>query len=285
VSDRRRAPRILLTGATGGIGGATARLLAARGAELALCGRDEARLDEVAAACQSVGGAPVLLPGDLRPAGQPAAIVEAAVGALGGLDALVDTAGVGWAGPLVEMSDEALSEVVDVDLVTPLRLARAALAVLIRSSVRPPASDPSSSPGGLAVVPGFVFVASIAGHLGVAGEVVYSAAKAGLVAAAEALAEETSGQLAVSVVSPGAVATEFFARRGRPYDRRWPRPIPADRVARAIVASLERPRPLRYVPGWLGVAASVRQLSPSLYRRLATRVAATSGVGQRQPDR
>lgn len=278
MSDDRRPPRILLTGATGGIGAATARLLAERGADLALSGRDETRLAEVAAGCALGAGAVVAVPGDLRAAGQPAAVVEAALAALGGLDALVNTAGVGWAGPLGEMSDEALSEVVETDLVVPLRLARAALPALPRSSSRPRTSRSSTAERSFAVAPGFVFVASIAGHLGVAGEAAYSAAKAGLLAAAEALAEEAGGRLAVSVVSPGAVATDFFVRRGRPYDRRWPRPVSAERVARAILASLERPRPIRYVPTWLGVAAGIRQLSPSLYRRVATRFGGSTEV-------
>lgn len=278
MSDERRRPRILLTGATGGIGAATARLLALRGADLALSGRDQARLAEVAAACGPGAGAVATVPGDLRAAGQPAAIVETAVAALSGLDALVDTAGVGWAGPLAEMSDEALCEVVETDLLAPLRLARAALPVLTRSPSRPGRASSSTAASGFAVAPGFVFVASIAGHLGVADEAAYSAAKAGLLAAAEALAEEAGHRLAVSVVSPGAVATDFFVRRGRPYDRRWPRPVSAERVARAIVASLERPRPIRYVPAWLVVAAGIRQLSPSLYRRIATRVGGSIGV-------
>jgi short-subunit dehydrogenase len=115
-------------------------------------------------------------------------------------------------------------------------------------------------------------LASIAGLTGVASESVYAATKAGLVVFAESLRLEVAGSgVGVAVVSPGAVDTGFFARRGTPYDRRVPRPLSVQRVARAVVEATERDRD-RVLPRWLGVAPRVRALAPGTYRRLARRL-------------
>jgi short-subunit dehydrogenase len=116
-----------------------------------------------------------------------------------------------------------------------------------------------------------VFIGSVAGHVGVPGEAVYAAAKAGLVGLADSLRAELAGLgVSVSVVSPGAVATPFFERRGVPYGRRFPRPVPPERVADAVMAAVRTGRPETLVPRWLAVAVRLRGAAPSLYRRLAS---------------
>jgi uncharacterized protein len=75
----------------------------------------------------------------------------------------------------------------------------------------------------------------------------------------------------VSLVSPGVVATEFFARRGARYERRRPRPIPPEQVAEAIVNAIRRGPPVVYVPRWLGLPVRLQGALPSLYRALASR--------------
>ncbi len=246
ATPRLSGMRALVTGASGGIGGAVARRLAAGGAALALQGRRPERLGPLAG---ELGAAALIA--DFRDAKAPIRLVEDAVRALGGLDAVVSAAGMGWAGPLEEMPPDTIEEMIVVNLLAPLQLARAAIPYL-RASSRP----------------ALVFVASIAGHLGVRQEAAYSAAKAGLIALGEALAEELS-PTRVSVVSPGVVDTSFFERRGRPYGRRHPKPISPQRIAHAVVSCLDQGKGELIVPRWLRVAAAVRAIAPGLYRRLA----------------
>jgi short-subunit dehydrogenase len=75
----------------------------------------------------------------------------------------------------------------------------------------------------------------------------------------------------VGVLVPGVVQTRFFERRGKPYARDRPRPVPADRVAEGLVRAVAAGRAERYVPGWLRLPVAVRGSAPGLYRRLAGR--------------
>lgn len=236
--------RALVTGASSGIGAATARALAATGTSLLLTGRDPDRLGTVAAA---TGGTAV--PADLRRAADLDRLCAAATG----VDLVVLNAGRGWAGPLGAMSAEQLRDIVEVDLVAPLELTRRLLPAMVDR--------------GTGAV---VLVSSIAGVVGVGGEAVYSAAKAGLGGFADSLRQEVAGSgVRVSVVVPGVVDTPFFTRRGRPYDRSRPRPVPVERAAAAVLGAAASGRALTYVPGWLAVPARLHGAVPGLYARLA----------------
>ncbi len=116
-----------------------------------------------------------------------------------------------------------------------------------------------------------VNVASIAGHVGVREEAVYAATKAALVAFTESLRYEVGDRLTVTLVSPGVVETAFFRRRGRPYERRRPKPIPPERVADRIARAIERERAEVFVPRWMALPARLRGAAPGLYRALARR--------------
>ncbi|MBC6462774.1 SDR family NAD(P)-dependent oxidoreductase [Actinomadura sp. HBU206391] len=240
---RLRDSRVLITGASSGIGAATARAMAGAGARLVLAGRDRRRLDAVAAETR---GHPVTA--DLATgAAELAAVAEP-------VDVLVGNAGVGWAGPLTRMPDEAIERLIAVNLTAHILLTRLLL------------------PGMVARGRGhIVFVASIAGAVGVREEAVYSATKAGLIVFAEGLRHELS-EIGVSVVLPGVVDTPFFDRRGAPYARRRPEPIPAERVARAIVSAVERDLAESYVPGWLRLPARLRGAAPEVFRILVRRL-------------
>ncbi|HEV2377372.1 MAG TPA: SDR family NAD(P)-dependent oxidoreductase [Streptosporangiaceae bacterium] len=246
----------LVTGASSGIGAATAAVLAAAGARVLLTGRDRERLAAVAA---TTGGVP--LPADLAAPDGPADAAESALRAApGGVDVLVNNAGVGWAGPVAEMTAEKTAELVAVNLTAPIQLTR----LLV----------PGMTKRGRGRV---VFVSSIAGAVGVAGEAVYAATKAGLAMFAESLAYETRGQgVGVCVVVPGVIDTPFFDRRGTPYGRRWPAPVAPGRVAAAVVRAVERDAGLVYVPGWLRVPAWLHGAAPGAFRAASARFGGSS---------
>lgn len=227
----------LVTGASSGIGRAAAAALAARGARVVALGRDAARLEGV---------------GERQLVWDPAD-PGAAAGEVGPVDVLVNNAGFGWAGPFPETPEVEL--LVSVNLVAPILLARAVV------------------PGMVARGRGrIVNVASIAGVVGPPEEAVYAATKGGLVAFSEALRYELAGTgVGVTLVVPGVVATEFFERRGTPYRRSWPRPLPPERVGEAIALAVERERDEVFVPAWLGGVARLRGAAPGLFRALTGR--------------
>src|SRR6266705_6042109 len=111
----------LVTGGSSGIGAATARALAAAGARPLIAGRDPARLQAVA---QETGG--LALAADLAAADGPAELAEAARQAAGpgGIDVLVNNAGIGWAGPIEQMTAEQAASLIAVDLTAPIQLTR-----------------------------------------------------------------------------------------------------------------------------------------------------------------
>lgn len=241
---------VLVTGASSGIGAACARRLRAAGAELILHGRDP---DRLAAVARDTRG--TVVSGDLSDVDAARAVARRAVEVSGQVDVLVSNAGVGWCGPVSEMTGADVTRVVGVNLLASVELTRALL------------------PGMRARGRGrLVYVSSIAGRTGVAGEAVYAASKAGLDAFAESMRFELAGTgIGVSVVVPGVVDTPFFAHRGRPYGRTRPRPIPAEAVAHAIERMIVTGRAERYVPRWLAVPAALRVATPAVYRVLAGR--------------
>jgi short-subunit dehydrogenase len=241
---------VLVTGASGGIGAATCTLLAKRGARVIASGRDAVALEKVAADC---GG--TALAADLRAPDECTQLVDRAIAVHGRVDGLVANAGVGLAGKFEASSPASLIDLVQVNLTAPMLLARALLPGLLERGQ-----------GHLA------FVGSIAGLTGVPGEAAYSATKAGISGLVEALAQECHSRgVTVSSVVPGVVDTGFFERRGVPYGRRFPRLMPPEKVAQAIVTSMEQGRTETIVPRWLGLAPRVRALSPGGYRFLARR--------------
>jgi short-subunit dehydrogenase len=254
----------LVTGGSSGIGAATAQALAAAGARLLIAGRDPGRLRAVAS---QTGG--VALPCDLAASDGPADLAEAALraaaalpgaapataGGKAGIDILVSNAGLGWAGPIGDITTGKIAELVAVNLTAPMQLTRLLL------------------PGMIARGQGRVaFVSSIAGATGVRGEAVYAATKAGLTSFADSLGYELNGRdVRLSVIVPAVIDTPFFDRRGRPYGRRRPGPLPAGRVAQAIVSCLEHDRDIAYVPRWMRLPAWLHGAAPGTFRALATR--------------
>ncbi|MEU2711195.1 SDR family NAD(P)-dependent oxidoreductase [Streptomyces sp. NPDC007205] len=241
----------LVTGASSGIGAVVARRLAAEGGwRLVLNGRDATRLEQVAAQVDALA-----LPADLTRPGADRLLTDLVLEHTGRLDLLVAGAGVGWAGDFTEMPHARIDEVVGVDLLATLHLVRALLPHMVAAGTGR-----------------IVLIGSVAGSFGVRGEAVYSAAKAALAAFADALRHELRRTgVGVTHVIPGVVDTPFFERRGAPYTRTWPRPVPPERVADAVWSAVLHGKDEVYVPGWLGFPARVRGVAPGLYRRLAGR--------------
>jgi short-subunit dehydrogenase len=269
-----RGAVVVVTGASRGIGRATGELLAARGARVVGVARDAAALDRLDAA---TGG--VSLAADVADPAAADRIVEHALRSYGRLDGVIVNAGLGHAGEFGEMPPARIAELVDVNLRAALLLARASLPAL---RAQPPGLTPAGHPhpSNLAGHPhpsrgrrgGIVFVGSIAGAVGVPGESVYSATKAGLACFADLLREELrADRIAVSTVLPGVVTTDLLRNRGVPYTRRFPRPMPPERAAAAVVHALQTGTPQVFVPRWLAVPARLANTTPGLYRALARR--------------
>ncbi|MFF8595382.1 SDR family NAD(P)-dependent oxidoreductase [Streptomyces sp. NPDC015220] len=241
----------LVTGASSGIGAAVARRLAAEGGwHLVLNGRDPARLEEVAQVTSALA-----YPADLSGPGAERRLADFALDSVGRVDLLVAGAGIGWAGPFSTMPQRAIDEVFDVNVLATLRLVRLLLPRMVEQG------------SGRVVI-----IGSLAGTVGVRGEAVYSAAKAALGAFADAVRYELRGTgVGISHVVPAVVDTPFFDRRGVPYRRSRPKPVPAGRVADAVWEAVTRGRDEVYVPGWTRVPGRVRGAAPALYRRLAAR--------------
>jgi len=240
----------LVTGASCGLGRASAELLAARGATVLVHGRDRAALDALA---RRIDG--VALPADLAEPGEPERLAGRAIDVAGRVDLLVANAGSGFAGEVRAMPMDRIAPLIDANLAAPIQLTRALLPGMLARGY-----------GGLA------YVSSIAGRTGVAGEAVYAATKAGLDAFAESLRLELRGTgVDVGVLVPGVIATRFFERRGQPYGRAWPRPLSAETVAAALVHLVETGGAEMYRPRWLRLPVAVRGAAPRVYRTLAGR--------------
>jgi NADP-dependent 3-hydroxy acid dehydrogenase YdfG len=194
----------LVTGASSGIGEATAVALAERGATVALVAR---RRDKLEALAERIGGdgKALVIEADVSDQAQAEAAVESAVGELGRLDTLVNNAGVMLLGPIVGAPLEEWQRMVTLNVLGLLYCTHAALPHLLAAAE----GDPRS-------VADVVNVSSTAGRVARLNSGVYNATKFGVVAFSESLRQEvTARHVRVSIIEPGATATEL-ASHNRP---------------------------------------------------------------------
>lgn len=180
--------KALVTGATGGLGGAIARTLHARGADVAISGTRREALEALAA---DLGERVHMLEANLGDKDAVEALVPGAEAAMGGLDILVNNAGVTRDGLFMRMKDDDWDTVIAVNLTAAFRLSRAAVKGMMRRRYGR-----------------IVNIGSVVGTTGNPGQGNYAASKAGLIGMSKALAAEVASRgITVNTVSPGFIAS------------------------------------------------------------------------------
>jgi NADP-dependent 3-hydroxy acid dehydrogenase YdfG len=228
----------LVTGASSGIGEATALALAAQGAAVAVAARRGDRLVDLARRIEDRGGQALVLEVDVTEQAQARSAVERTVEELGRLDTLVNNAGVMLLGPMEHAPLEEWQRMVELNVLGLLYCAHAALPHLLRA-----AQD------GERRVADMVNVSSVAGRAARSGSGVYNATKFGVGAFSESLRQEvTRRHVRVSLVEPGAVETEL-ASHNRPEVREGlakrfgsMERLRSEDIAEAVVYVVTRPR-------------------------------------------
>ena len=178
----------LVTGASGGIGGAIARALHGAGATVALSGTRKGPLQELAA---SLGDRAHVVPADLSKPEAAAALVKDAAAAMGSMDILVNNAGITRDNLFMRMSDDEWAQVLDVNLTSTFKLSRAVLRGMMKARWGR-----------------IVNITSVVGATGNPGQGNYAAAKAGVVGMSKSLAYEVASRgITVNCVAPGFIET------------------------------------------------------------------------------
>jgi NADP-dependent 3-hydroxy acid dehydrogenase YdfG len=189
----------LVTGASSGIGAATAKALAAQGAAVALVARRADRMQELKSEIESAGGTALVVPADVADAEQVSAALQRTVAELGRLDTVVNNAGLMRTGPAAEAPLQDWDDMVTVNVQGVLYVTRVVLPHLIEAAV--------DSPRGVADL---VTISSTGGWVARPGTAVYSLTKFGVSAFSEGIRQELVGKrVRVGIVSPGTVDTEI----------------------------------------------------------------------------
>jgi short-subunit dehydrogenase len=254
---------VLVTGATAGIGRATALAFAEAGAHVVLAGRRQDRLDEAAEWVRAKGVRAVPVRCDVTQPAEVKALMDRVDAEFGGLDVLVNNAGVGLYGPLEKIPEATLREVFEVNVYGLLRVTREALPLLRKHKHGQ-----------------IVNVSSVLGYRGLPMLGGYCATKAAVNAMTESLRTELEPDgIDVLLVSPGLTATEFREHRrsadGYAQDAIPLRAMSAEEVAQSILRATRRRRreTVLTLPGKVMVTAN--RWVPRLFDRVASRMGNT----------
>jgi 3-oxoacyl-[acyl-carrier protein] reductase len=201
----------LVTGASGGIGGAIARALHGQGATVALSGTRTGPLEALAG---ELGSRVHVAPCDLSDAASVEALPKAATEAMGGLDILVNNAGVTRDNLFMRMSDEEWAQVINVNLTAVFRLSRAVLRGMMKKRWGR-----------------IIGITSIVGVTGNPGQGNYAAAKAGMIGMSKSLAAEVASRnITVNCIAPGFITTAMTDKLNEDQKAKLMGGIPAGRM-------------------------------------------------------
>ena len=222
----------IITGASSGIGEATALALAGAGAKVAVVARRAERLDVLAAKIAGHGGAALKLPADVANPADLDGIVKATIAEWGRLDILVNNAGVMLLAPVADASAEEWRQMIEINLVALMNLSKLALPHLKASAGH------------------IVNISSVAGRIANPMASAYAATKFGVVAFSESLRREVySDRVRVTVVEPGLVNTELGdemqhtkARTDLAHRRKTMEGMHAEDIADVILFAVSRPQ-------------------------------------------
>ncbi len=228
----------LVTGASSGIGAATAVALAAEGATVSLVARRKDRLEDLASRIRADGGAALVLEADVTDEEQANDAVERTISTLGRLDTLINNAGVMLLGPIVDAPVAEWQQMVELNVLGLLYCAHAALPHLLAAAEEGPRQ-----------VADLVNVSSVAGRMARSGNGVYSLTKHGIGAFSESLRQEvTRRHVRVSLMEPGATSTELITHNraevleGLRSQFNTAEPMQSEDIADAITYIVTRPR-------------------------------------------
>lgn len=221
---------IIITGASSGIGEATAKMLAERGAKLMLAARREERLDKLVAEIEAAGGTASYQTVDVTVKSQVDALAQATLNQYGKIDVLINNAGVMPLSRLDRLRVEEWERTIDINIKGVLYGIAAVLPYMQKAQSGH-----------------IINLSSVAGHRVFPGAAVYCGTKYAVRAISEGLRQEIGDRIRCTIISPGAVATELTNSIGDPeasqnIDQLYEIAIPADAVARAIVYALEQPQ-------------------------------------------
>ncbi len=220
---------VIITGASSGLGEATARRLAKNGAKLMLAARREERLQELVADIEKDGGTAKYQVTDVSDRSGVEALAKAAKDAYGRIDVLVNNAGLMPLSPLAETKIDEWEKMVDVNIKGVLYNIAAVMPVMLQQESGQ-----------------IINISSVAGHKVFPGGAVYCATKFAVKAISEGIRLESGGKIRSTNISPGVVATELtntitHEETAKNVDQLYSVAIDADAIARAITYAIEQP--------------------------------------------